>query len=132
MLAFCHVLADTGQVKLACKAIDVSRASAYVWRREVPEFRAAWDAAREMAAEALEDEAYRRATGYEEPVYNAKGELAGSITKYSDTLLIFMLKGAKPEKYRERVEMSGSVDIGSAILAARGRTATETGGGDPA
>lgn len=29
--------------------------------------------------------------------------------EYSDTLLIFLLKGAKPERYRERVEHTGEV-----------------------
>jgi hypothetical protein len=35
------------------------------------------------------------------------------VRKYSDTLLIFLLKGARPAKYRERqqVEVSGQLDI---------------------
>ena len=36
-----------------------------------------------------------------------KGEVVGTIRKYSDTLLIFLLKGALPEVYRERYEISG-------------------------
>jgi hypothetical protein len=33
--------------------------------------------------------------------------------EYSDTLLIFLLKGARPEKYRERADVrhSGKIDV---------------------
>jgi hypothetical protein len=39
----------------------------------------------------------------------------GFIQEYSDTLLIFLLKGLRPEKYRERFEHSGP-GKGGAIL----------------
>ena len=58
----------------------------------------------------LEDEAIRRAKDgvREKPVYQG-GKLVGHVQEYSDTLLIFLLKGARPEKYRDRVqqELSG-------------------------
>lgn len=41
---------------------------------------------------------------------------------YSDTLAIFLLKGGKPEKYKERVEHSGQIDMASRIVAARKRS----------
>jgi hypothetical protein len=51
----------------------------------------------------LEDEAMGRAVeGVEKPI-SVNGELK-TIREYSDTLLIFLLKGAAPEKYRERYE----------------------------
>ena len=31
------------------------------------------------------------------------------VRKYSDVLLIFLLKGLRPERYRERVEVKGSL-----------------------
>jgi hypothetical protein len=31
-----------------------------------------------------------------------QGEKVGTVQKYSDTLLIFLMKGVRPEKYRER------------------------------
>lgn len=47
----------------------------------------------------LEDEAFRRATeGVEEPIHY-QGELVTTVTKYSDTLAMFLLKGNKPETY---------------------------------
>ena len=35
-------------------------------------------------------------------------ELFVNLQEYSDTLLIFLLKGLRPEKYRERFEHSGT------------------------
>lgn len=119
--AFLLTLADTGQVKRAAQTIGMSRETVYQWRREDPEFAKAWERALEIAAEGLEDEAYRRAhDGVEEPVHYM-GMAVDTVTKYSDTLLIFLLKGMKPEKYRERVEHSGTVDIAQRIIASRRR-----------
>lgn len=55
----------------------------------------------------------RALEGWEEPVFHL-GVATGTIRKYSDTLTIFLLKGAKPEKYREnsRVELSGHLALG--------------------
>ena len=115
LTAFCAALAETGIVGKACKAVEISRQTAYGWREEVPEFAAAWDAALRIGVSALEDEAHRRAfDGTEEPIYH-HGNQCGSVRKYSDTLAIFLLKAHSPDKYRERssVEMSGSLDIKS-------------------
>ncbi len=89
-------------------------------------FRAAWDEAREEAADHLEDEARRRAVdGWEEPVFGSGGpgrgsEQVGTVRKFDSTLLIFLLKGARPEKYRERFDtkLSGSLDLGTVVAAA--------------
>jgi hypothetical protein len=40
-----------------------------------------------------------------------QGIQTATVRKYSDTLLIFLLKGRKPERYRERVEHSGKVSL---------------------
>lgn len=66
------------------------------------DFAAAAAVAREEAIELMEEEALERATkGTLEPVYHA-GERVGFIRRKSDTLLIFLLKAARPNKYRER------------------------------
>ncbi|MFV0679999.1 terminase [Ottowia sp.] len=106
--AFCAALSDTGgNVSRACKAVDISRQIAYQWRDLYPEFATAWEKAKAQGMEALEDEANRRAfEGFDEPVVY-QGAITDTVKKYSDTLLIFLLKGGKPEKYRERAEISG-------------------------
>ncbi len=69
LAAFCAVLAETCNVGKACKAIEISRVTAYEWRKTMPEFAARWDAAMKVGVTALEDEAHRRAfEGVPEPV----------------------------------------------------------------
>ena len=73
-------------------------------------FQAAVDRARLMSIDVLEDEATRRAVeGVEEPAGWYKGEPGGMVRRYSDTLLIFRLKGEAPQKYAERVQLSGGL-----------------------
>lgn len=57
------------------------------------------DAALERAIAALESEAVRRALeGVEIPVFH-QGRECGSTVKHSDTLLMFLLKTLRPERY---------------------------------
>ena len=94
-------------MRLACEAAEVGRSSHYRWLDD-PEYREAFDLAKEDAADILEAEAKRRAVeGVEEPAGWYKGEAGGVVRKYSDTLLIFLLKGLRPEVYRERMEVRG-------------------------
>lgn len=111
--AFCAALAETGVVAKACKAIEITRQTAYDWRDEDPEFADRWARALKIGVTALEDEAHRRAfDGCEEPVFH-KGEVCGSVQKYSDTLAIFLLKAHAPEKYRENshLQISGHLSL---------------------
>lgn len=95
--------------------------TAYQWREDDPQFKADWERCRAAGLDALEDEATRRAfEGVAEPVFHL-GVPVGTVQKYSDTLTIFLLKGGKPEKYKDRVEHSGSVDIAARIVNARKR-----------
>lgn len=132
MVAFCAALAETGIVARACKAVDISRACAYKWREEVPDFAAAWDRALHIGITALEDEAHRRAfEGVDEGVYH-QGVLMDTQKKYSDTLAIFLLKAHRPEKYRERsdVNVTGDINIAERLARARKRTAPPDDGSD--
>lgn len=105
---FLEVYAETGNVSLATQAIGVNRATPYKWRKTDEKFAQAWDQAAEEAADKLEQEAWRRAVqGVEKPVYY-KGKLIDKVREYSDTLLIFLLKGFRPEKYSEKQEIKHS------------------------
>lgn len=105
--AFLVALAKSGNVTKAAAAAKITRSTAYLLKREASDFAEAWDEAIEEAGDLLELEARRRAvSGVKEPVFY-QGEECGYVRKYSDTLLIFLLKGAKPEKYRERFEHTG-------------------------
>lgn len=98
-----------GNVTDACAAAGVVRSTHYGWLDTDAEYAAAFADAREGAADRLEREAVRRARdGVAEPVFH-KGEVVGHVQRYSDTLLIFLLKGLRPEKYRERYDVQGKV-----------------------
>jgi len=107
---FLDELSKCGNVKDACVAAGVGRRTVYDWRAKDPEFAQAWDSALDEAADTMEREAFRRAVeGTEKPVFGSLGKGKGTgevgrIREYSDTLLIFLLKAARPEKYRERTE----------------------------
>lgn len=118
--AFLSALSEAGVVRYACKAAGVDSGLVYARRQVDPGFAAAWAEALEDAADLLESEAVRRGRdGIVEHIVGKGGEVYEN-TKYSDTLLIFLLKGARPEKYRERFDtkVSGSLDISSAVAAA--------------
>ena len=90
--AFLDELRQRYSVYHACKAAGIGRTTVYAWRQDDDEFAKAWDAALADAADVLEASAYQRA-------------LEGDTT-----LTIFLLKGAMPDKYRERTstELTGA------------------------
>ena len=102
---FLELYAETGNVSLAAKAAGTSRATVYRWKGEDPDFATAWDSAAEEAADRLEQEAWRRAVqGTDEPVHY-QGQRVDIVKRYSDTLLIFLLKGFRPKKYQDRQQI---------------------------
>ena len=83
-------------------------------RRHSEDFAAQWREALEEGSDLLDAEARRRAvTGIDEPVFY-KGEVVGSITKYSDSLLMFLLRAHRPQMFRDggKVEQPGATDVG--------------------
>lgn len=120
--AFLSALADCGNVADAARQAGIARNALYLWKRDDSAFAAEWEAALIAGGENLEEEAIRRARdGWDEPVWY-KGEQVGTMRRYSDTLLIFLLKGLMPQKYgdRHRVELSG-LDLAGRLDAARKR-----------
>ena len=102
------MLSDGHTVKHAVETAGLSRSQAYDLRREQPEFAAAWDAAIIEGAEALEQEAFRRAVeGTDKPIVHL-GVVTDTVKEYSDTLLIFLLKGRLPDKYKDRVQQDNT------------------------
>lgn len=112
VVAFLAVLSlPMGTPTKAARAIGIDRRTAYNWRNEDDEFRAAWDSAVAEGTDGIEEEATRRAVeGVERPVFQG-GECVGHIQEYSDGLMTTILKGRRPEVYRDKVEHSGSVEV---------------------
>jgi hypothetical protein len=108
--AFLDALAHGLSVTGAANAAGIGRRTPYGWRHADSEFAAAWDAAVEAGTDLLEDEGWRRAVkGTAEPVvsmgkvvYTKDGEML-TITKTSDPILQFLLKGRRREKFSDRV-----------------------------
>lgn len=110
--AFLRAFMEMGNVSRACEVAKVARCSHYRWLKQHKAYREAFDIAKENAADLLEAEVYRRAvTGVEEPVGWYKGVAGGVVRRYSDVLLMFTLKALRPEKYRDRVEVSSLTNI---------------------
>ncbi len=100
---FLEHLRETSNVTESAQVAGVSRTAMYERRAIDPELAKAWDDAIEQATDALEKEARRRALdGVDRPVY-FQGKRVGITKEYSDPLLMFMLRGHRPHKYRERV-----------------------------
>src|SRR5690606_25550898 len=86
--AFLAAFAETGNVTAAAKAADINRTLHYQWLETDADYAKRFEEAREQAVERMEREALRRAVeGWEEPVFH-KGEVCGTVRKFSDTLLI--------------------------------------------
>lgn len=81
--AFLAALENTGSVTAAAEAAGVHRTAAYKQRSGDKAFSQQWDEAIDQGADALEDAARKRA-------------FAGS-----DLLLMFLLKGLRPQRWRE-------------------------------
>lgn len=101
--------ANGANVTKAAATTGISRVEWYRTRREEPDFAKAWEEALEHGTDALEDEAVRRGTeGTLRPVFH-QGVECGQVREYSDTLLIFMLKARRPEKFKDRVSNEHNV-----------------------
>ncbi len=98
---FIQAFTTAGTVGAACRAIDIHRNTYHAWMSRDPDFVVEMVVAKEEVADMLEAAAIKRATkGVSKNVYH-RGEKIGTEITYSDVLLIFMLKGLRPEKYRD-------------------------------
>lgn len=85
---FLEALAETGIVTVSCDRAVVTLTMAYALRETDPDFRREWEEALLRSVAKLEETARKRAL------------------TYSDTLLIFLLKGNMPEKYGDQVKIT--------------------------
>ncbi len=126
--AFLDTLRDGASVSASCLAAAYGRASVYEWREADEAFKAAWDDAADEGTDRMEDEAYRRAVrGTTKPVFQG-GKRVGEVQEFSDTLMIFMLKGRRPEKFKDRstVDMNAKVHVDAGSDFAEFTRAMET------
>lgn len=103
---FLEALSEWGNISDAALASGISRKAWYHRKAKNKVFAKKWEQARALGGAALEDECRRRAgKGYLEPVFY-KGQKCGVVRKYSDTLLIVMLKSIYPERFADRSKVT--------------------------
>lgn len=98
---FFENLSKSPNVSKAAKAAGYTRQWLYQLREQDPDFAKAWDDALASGLDAAEGELYRRAVnGTLRKVFYQDKEI-DVVREYSDTLLIFLLKSHKPERYNQ-------------------------------
>ena len=91
----------TGRLRETARISGLAFSNHYHWLDKHPEYGKAFELAKRIVIENVEDEVYRRAVcGYPKPVIY-KGVITDTYLEYSDALLQFWLKGNCPEKYRD-------------------------------
>ncbi len=96
--AFLAHLRETANVRDSCQAAGVARGMVYARKHDDPEFAKQWAEALEDAIDVLEATARKRALGE------------------SDTLMIFLLKAHRPDKYRERQQLDHSGGMTQTVI----------------
>lgn len=100
-----------GRRSLAARAAKVARSTHYRWMETDANYKLLYERAMLQVVEVLEDEATTRAVeGVRKGIY-FQGCRVATERVYSDGLMMFLLRGAAPDKYREKTEHSGAVDL---------------------
>ena len=118
---FLEHLRQSANVTASADFALVDRSTVYRWREEDAAFALAWADTLEAATDALEAEARRRAMdGVEEYLTGKDGLIRDSDgrpvmqRRYSDTLMVQLLRAHRPDKFRDR----STVDLNVGDLAA--------------
>jgi hypothetical protein len=83
------------------KVLGINRVTMYRWRQTDPLFAQTYSDAMEAGTDLIEQEARRRAVeGYDRPIFQ-RGALVGLERVYSDLLLMMLLRGRRPEVFRD-------------------------------
>lgn len=94
---FLAELAECGIVSHSARAAGVGVSTVYNERQLDPDFGDRWEEAIEASIGVLEHAAFVRGVqGVDEPVYSRDGEYLGTKKRYSDNLLMFLLKARDP------------------------------------
>lgn len=117
--AYLVALSRSWNFAQAALAAGVDRGTGYNWRQNVPPdpaFMTALTEANNLFVERAEAEMWRRGIdGVEKPVYQ-QGRMVGTVREFDTTAAIFMLKGAKPDKYRDRFGLEHSGPNGGPMV----------------
>ena len=108
---FLDILSQIGSITKACEHVKISRNSFYNFRKKNKKFAEEWEEAEKRGVDGLIEEARRRAYGTEELLlYDKERKEVKIRSKYSDNLLMFLIKAKRPE-YRESYQMNVGGDL---------------------
>jgi hypothetical protein len=106
--AFLAAYRKTCNITESARAAGVGSRQHYRWLEKYPKYKAAFECAQVIAADYLESVAIERASiGWEEPVFY-QGAECGRVRRFDGGLMQFLLRGAKPEKYKQSTELTGA------------------------
>lgn len=118
-------IGSSGNLTHAAKIAEVSYVVHFMWLKESELYVAEFEKAKPLAKEHLRDSAIKRAEdGVQEPVFQG-GELVGWKNKFSDTLMLALLKGAFPGEYKDRSEVGWDKDSPLTIDPGRDKLSDE-------
>ena len=117
----CAYVEACGVPSLAWRSTGISKSTHYRWLAEEPNYAEAFKLAQKMAVEELERIATLRAAfGTKEPHWH-QNNIVGYKVKYSDTLMVKLLEGNMPDKYKTRVAQEISNKAGEVFRLDPGR-----------
>ena len=102
----------------SAQASGMERSTVYDKRRNDPEFEARFQQAYQDGYDVLEEMAQARAfDGFQKVTKDGKGNIIKTEDTFSDTLAVFLMKGNKAEKFRDRVETIDATPSGPSRLS---------------
>ncbi len=101
--SFLHAWLAVGSKMLARKVMGLCNQTPLNWKKGSDAFAAACKEVEEMIADNLEDELHQRALHGIKKAIVFQGKVTGHLQEKDAATLIFALKGAKPDKYRENM-----------------------------
>jgi hypothetical protein len=125
--AFLKAYRATCSVTKSAQIAGINPRRHYTWLEKYPAYRRAFERAKEQAAEALEDRVKEGAfDGWLEPVFY-QGVPCGAVRRFDLGGRQMLLRGAMPDKYRERLDhhIEGNLEIVERLAAGRKRVAAE-------
>lgn len=115
--SFLRAFEESGTIIHAAEAVGINRQNHYQWLGKSELYREAFAESEKRAEDTILNRARELAIqGWEEPVFY-QGEECGRMRRFSATLMMFLLKGAFPNKYAERQDVRALVSVASQLPA---------------
>jgi hypothetical protein len=117
MRKFLNSLAFRPVIAFACRCVNVSDESVRKWRKLEPAFDEAVKRALEIGEDSVLEAALTRAVdGVPKAIFGKEDQIIGVEMKYSDGLAEMLLKGFRPQRFREKQQIEVTHGLSPAVL----------------